>query len=56
MWPWVGSGGGGCEHGHEPLDFTDVKFVDHLNGCQFQSKMVLQVFVDVAAWSWSDWS
>jgi len=33
-----------------------MKFVDHLNGCQFQSKMVLQVFVDVAAWSWSDWS
>jgi hypothetical protein len=31
-----------------------VKFFDHLNGCQFHSKMVLQVFVDVAAWSWSD--
>lgn len=56
MWLCVGSSGGGCERGHEPLVSTDVKFVDHLNGCQFQCKMVLQVFVDVAAWSWSDWS
>jgi hypothetical protein len=45
-----------CEGGHEPLVSTDVKFVDHLNDCQFASKMVLQMFVDVAAWSWSDLS
>lgn len=45
-----------CVGGHEPLVSTDVKFVEHLNGCQFPSKMVLQMFVDVAAWSWSDLS
>lgn len=56
MWQWIGLGGGGCELRHESLVYTDVKFVDHLNGCQFQSQMVLPVFVDVTVWSWSDWS